>query len=119
MLEKLKLHDPLSLIKAASLNKEVEMKDDIREYVCTHLEELTQTDEFKSFSKVEMIFFISNLELSRVRKTSIYQEVITLVRHNEETRKTEFSELFRMINLNEIDKNFIKNTILKERFGRK
>ena len=62
-----------------------------------------------------MIFFISNLELSRARKTSIYQAVITWVRHNEETRKTEFSELFRMINLNEINKNFINNTILKER----
>ena len=115
VLEKSKLHDSLALIKAASLNKKVEMEDDIREYVSTHLEELTQTDEFKSLSKVEMIFFVSNLELSRDRKTSIYQAVITWVRHNEETRKTEFSELFRMINLNEIDKDFIKNTILKER----
>ena len=115
VLEKSKLHDSLALIKAASLNKKVEMKDDIREYVSTHLEELTQTDEFKSLSKVEMIFFISNLEQSRVRKTSIYQAVITWVRHNEETRRTEFSELFRMINLNEIDKDFIRNTILKER----
>ena len=33
--EKSKLHDSLALIKAASLNKEVEMKDDIREYVST------------------------------------------------------------------------------------
>ena len=115
VLEKSKLQNSLALIKAASLNKEVEKKDDIREYVSTHLEELTQTDEFKSFSKVEMLFFISNLELSRARKTSIYQAVITWVRHNEETRKTDFCELFRMINLNEIDKDFIKNTILKER----
>ena len=115
MLEKSKLHDSFALIKAASLNKKVEMKDDIREYVSTHLEELTQTDKFKSLSKVEMIFFISNLELSRARKTSIYQAVITWVRHNEETLKTEFFELFRMINLSEIDKDFIKNTILKER----
>ena len=115
VLEKSKLQDSLALIKAASLNKKVEMKDDIREYVSTHLEELTQTDEFKSLSKVEMIFFVSNLELSRARKTLIYQAVITWIRHNEETRKTEFSELFRMINLNEIDKDFIKNTILKER----
>ena len=115
MLEKSKLHDSFAHFKAATLNKEVEMKDDIREYVITHLEELSQTDEFKSLSKVEMLSFISNLEQSGVRKTSIYQAVITWVRHNEETRKTEFSELFRMINLNEVDKDFIKNTILKER----
>ena len=115
VLEKSKLQDSFALIKAASLNKKVKMKDDFREYVSTHLEELSQTDKFKSLSKVEMIFFISNLELSRARKTSIYQAVITWVRHDEETRKTEFSELFRMINLNEIDKDFIKNTILKER----
>ena len=115
VLEKSKLQDSLALIKAASLNKEVEMRNDIREYVITHLEELTQTDEFKSLSKVDMIYFISNLEQSRVRKATIYQAVITWVRHNEETRKTDFSDLFRMVNLNEIDKDFIKNTILKER----
>ena len=115
MLEKSKLYDSLALFKTASLNKEVEMKDEVRDYISTHLDELSQTDEFKSLSKVEIIFFISNLEQSRVRKTSIYQAVITWVRHNEETRKTDFFELFRMINLNEIDKDFIKNTILKER----
>ena len=115
VLEKSKLQDSFAHFFAASLNKEVEMKDDIREYVSTHMEELTQTDEFKSLSKVEMISFISNLDQSRVRKTSIYQGVIAWVRHNEETRKTEFFDLFKMINLNEIDKNFIKNTILKER----
>ena len=113
--KKSKFQNWFAHFKTASLNKEVEMKDDIWEYVSTHLEELTQTDEFKSFSKVEMISFISNLEQSRVRKTSIYQAVITWVRHNEETRKTDFSELFRMVNLNEIDKDFIKNAILRER----
>ena len=35
VLEKSKLQNSLALIKAASLNKEVEMKDDIREYVST------------------------------------------------------------------------------------
>ena len=115
VLEKSKLQDSFALIKAASLNKDVEIKADIREYVSTHLEELTQTDEFKSLSKFDMIVFISNLEQSRVRKTSIYKAVITWVRHNEETRKNKFPELFKMININEIDKDFIKNTVLKER----
>ena len=115
VLEKSKLLDSFADFKTASLNKEVEMKNDIREYVSTHLEELTQTDEFKSLSKFDMIVFISNLEQSRVRKMSIYQAVITWVRHDEETRKTDFPELFRMININEIDKDFIRNTILKER----
>ena len=115
VLEKSKLQDSFALFIAASLNKEVEMKDDIREYVITDLEELTKTDEFKSLSKVDMMYFISIIEQSRVRKTSIYQAVITWVRHNEKTRKTDFCELFRMINLNEIDKDFIRNTILKER----
>ena len=115
VLEKSKLHDSFALFKLASLNKEVEMEDDIREYVCTHLEELTQTDAFKSLSKVDMIVFISILEQSGVRKVSIYQAVITWIRHDEETRKTEFPELFKMINLNEIYKDFIKDTILKKR----
>ena len=115
VLEKSKLQDSFALFIAATLNKEVQMKDDIREYVITHLEELSQTYEFKSLSKVEMISFISNLEQSRAKKTSIYQAVITWVRHNEETRKTDFSELFKMINLNEVNKDFIRNTILKER----
>ena len=115
VLEKSKLQDSFAYFKAAFLNKKVEIKDDIREYVITHLEELSQTDEFKSLSKVDMIYFISNLEQSRVRKATIYQAVITWVRHDEETRKTEFPELFRMINLYKIDKDFIENTILKER----
>ena len=114
VLEKSKLQDSFAHFKTASLNKEVEMKDDIREYVSTNLEELSQTDEFKSLSKFDMISFISNLEQSRVRKATIYQAVITWVRHDEKTRRTEFPELFRMINLNEIDKDFIENTISKE-----
>ena len=61
---KSKLQDSFALFIAASLNKEVEIKDDIREYVSTHLEELTQTDEFKSLSKVGMISFISIFELN-------------------------------------------------------
>ena len=115
VLEKSKLQDCFALIKAASLNKEGEMEDDIRKYVSTHLEELSQTDEFKSLSEVEINSFISNLEQSRVRKTSIYQAVTTWVRHNQETRKTDFFQLLGMINLNEINKDFIKNTVLKER----
>ena len=91
-LKKSKLQDWFAYFKTASLNKEVEMKDDIWKYVITHLEEFSQTDEFKFFSKVDMIVFISNSEQSRVRKTLIYQVVISWVRHNGETRKTEFSE---------------------------
>ena len=115
VLENFKILDSFAFFKTTFLSKEVETKDNIREYVSIHLDELTQTDEFKSLSKVEMIYLISNLDQSRVRKATIYQAVITWVRHNEETRKTKFSDLFRMVNLNEIDKDFIKNTILRER----
>ena len=113
--EKAKLHDSFAAFKAAvTLNSEVAHKDEVREYIITHLDKITQTDEFKALSKDDLVSFISSLERSRAKKKSIYQTVITWVHHNEETRRNEFPELFKMIDLNEIGKDFIKNTILNE-----
>ena len=108
------LQDYFAHFKAASLNKEVEMKDEGRKYVSTHLDEITQSDEFKELSKDDLVSCISNMERSQATEISIYQAMITWVRHNEEARKTEFFELFKLINLNDIAKNFIENSILKE-----
>ena len=112
--EKAKLHHSFARFKSAIMNKNDALNDEIREYISTHLDEIAQTDEFKTLSKDNLFFCISNLERPHAKETSIYQAVITWVRHNEEVRGTVFPELFKMINLNEIAKDFIQNAILKE-----
>ena len=113
--EKVKLCDSFALFKvAASFSINEALKRENRKYVSTHLDNISQTDEFKTLSKDNFVACISYLERSLVEETSIYQAVITWVYHNEEARKPELPELLKMINLDEIDLHTEENTTSKK-----
>ena len=103
-----------SILEAASLYKNDDLKNHAQRYISTNLNEVAQTDAFKSFLKAQIIEFISNLDHNKAKSTSVYQAIITWIYHRKK-RKVEFPELFKMVNLNSMGMKVLEETVLEEK----
>ena len=55
------------------------------------------------------------MDRRQAKESSIFQAVVVWCKHDEEARKTDFSNLFDMVKLQEISQDYLENVILKER----
>ena len=108
------LDNSLDIFKAVSKHKKSALLNKIIKYICINLVKLSQTEKFKVLSKEDLISCISILDRVHANEASIYQAVFTWTYHNLETRATEFSELFEMINLENMAVDFLEKIILNE-----
>ena len=104
----------LRILEAASLYKNSDLKNEVQRYNSDHLYEVAQSDDFKSYSKPQIMECISNLDHNKARSTSVYQAIITWIYHKK-SRKIVFPELFKMVNLNNLDLEFLEETVLEEK----
>ena len=104
----------LTVLEAASLYKNDDLKNEVQQFINNHLDEVAQTDEFKSYSKAKVFECISTLDQNKAKSTSVYQAIVTWIYHSKEERKLEFPELFKMVNLNSMTLEFLENTVLEE-----
>ena len=103
----------LRILEAASLYRNEDLENEVQLYMSDHLDEVAQTDEFKSLSKEKLIDCISTLNQSKAKSPSIYQAIVAWIYHKNE-RKVEFSGLFKMINLQGMKVEFLEETVLEE-----
>ena len=57
---------------------------------------------------------ILNLDFNTVNAASIYQAIILWTRHDEETRRSEFLELFQLVNLTDVSIEFMESVVLED-----
>ena len=104
----------LDIFKAAAMYKNSVLLNKALKFISTNLDEVAQTDEFKSLSKEELLLCISNLDRSNVKEISVYQALITWTRHKQDERKNEFPELFSTVILEKMTLNFLEDSVLEE-----
>ena len=105
----------ICILKAATLYKNEALTKEAQQYINTHFDEVAQTKEFLEFSKKNLATNISNTDAELVKATSIYNAILLWIRHDEETRREEFSELFKLVKLSDVPMDFLEEVILEEK----
>ena len=109
----------LDYCKMAGHYKNKGLAKEIHQYISTNFDKVLQTDDFKQLSTEELISCISNLDRSRAQESSIFHAVVTWCNHGKEARKSNFVELFKMVNLANVKTDYMENVILEEKTSNK
>ena len=104
----------MNILKVAIRYGNEDLQNEIHQYISINLNKVLQTDDFKALSSDELMSSISKLDCSPTNKSSIFQAIVAWAKHDQEARKTDFLELFKMISLDEVPINYLEEIILEE-----
>ena len=90
------------------------LQERIYKMVSGKLKEFAQTDDFKSFTKEDLVSCIFHLDRKLAKETTIYQAIITWTKHDEENRKMHFPDLLELINFDDLPSNFLRDVVSTE-----
>ena len=106
----------ISVLNALNLYGNEVLADQAIQFICSNLEVVSQTNDFKSFPKVELISFLSKLKKEQGKATSIYTALVSWIKHDEDERQKEFTELFgKLLDLSNFPTEFIEDELLNEK----
>ena len=74
-----------------------------------------QTEDFKQLSIEDLISCISSLNRSQVKESWIFQAIVTWCNHDVEARRDYFVELFKMVNLANVEIDYMGKVVLEEK----
>ena len=103
----------LEIFKAAALYRNVELKKKAQQYIGLHLDQIAQTDDFKNLSQEDLNCCITNLNQNRTVASSLYKSILVWT-HQAESRKAEFFEFLKRVNLNKLSMDFLEKVVLEE-----
>ena len=83
-------------------------------YIVKHFKEACDTEAFKSIDYEVLSEIIQRDDLEVSSEEDVYETLITWVKHDLETRKENFEELFSKIRLSSLSKHYLVNKVEKE-----
>jgi len=86
----------------------------LQQYLSSNLEIVSLSKDFKALSKENLFLFVSYLDRNKVEESSVYQAVITWVKFDETSRKTELADLLQLIKFEKISHHFCGEIISNE-----
>ena len=113
LLANLTPENSLDVFKAAISCQNEDATQEIQQYISENLYEIVKTNKFEALSKRDLVSCIFTLDSIQTKEASKYHALITWIRQKD-TRKLDFVELFKMINLEGISILFLKKVILEE-----
>ena len=105
----------ITILDVANLHRLETLQKRIYQTISTEFDEFVQTENFRSLSKTELKCCISNIERAQVNEVSVYQAIIAWIKCKEQTRAENFCELFKMIHLEKLPRQFLKFNVFAER----
>ena len=104
----------LGILKAADLYRNESLNKEMQQYISINFNKVLQTDDFKQLSNEELIFCISNLDRCQVKEFSIFEAIVSWCHYDQEARKKDFPELFKMVQLQKVPIEYLDEVILEE-----
>ena len=102
-------------LTAAKLYRSDQLQEQVNLFITNHFNEIIESTDFNALSKIALTSFISNLNRNQVNISLIYQAIINWIKHNEEERKKEFSDVFlpwfQLIELSKLSSNALQNIL--------
>ena len=98
----------LDIIKASYLFKPNSSLDDIYEYISENLNKIAESNKFKNLSKSDIISLIEKLDSSVTKEKYVFEAIIGWIEFDVNSRKQDFAELFRRIELDQISPTYLE-----------
>jgi len=115
LMANLELSNCFDILNVANLYRNVAVTKQVWQFISENFCDLSNNDHFKSLSKENLCSIIKGLDRDGpVKDKDIYESVIMWTRHELDLRKSDFAELFQLINLNDMPKEFLQNVLAKE-----
>ena len=103
------------ILKKAEEEENKVVSEWIYQYISGHLDEIALTNDFKCLTKEECTACLTE-ETANHSEELKCRALLSWVKHDQETRKSQFAELFQqLVNLGEMSIEFHKEVLLKER----
>ena len=103
-----------AILRTANLYGLESLQQRIYQMISAEFEEFSATEEFKMFSKEDVVQCIANLDRNQTKESSVYTAIITWTKHNEEARKTDFADLLQKVHLKILPKTFLEKVVSAE-----
>ena len=103
-----------AIFTASQLYENESFKRHFRQYLSKNVDEICQTEIFKSLSKGVLTSFIQNLNRNRVEEASVYQAILIWTKFDEVERKMEFPDLIQCIQFHKLSGKFFNEFVSTE-----
>lgn len=90
------------------------LKSSATSYIVKHFTEACDTEAFKSIDYKVYSEIIARDDLEVSREEDVYETLVTWVKHDLETRREHFDELFSKIRLSSLSKHYLVNQVERE-----
>ena len=101
----------LDTISAYNLFKPEASLGQAYQFLSEHVSEISLLENFRGLSKNDLTSILGKLDQNVVAESSIYAAIVNWAKHDVETRKTNFTELFQLIDLSRIEIEFLEDVI--------
>ena len=108
-------HDTCLCILAVTKRYNIEsLQDQVYDVISHHFKTVAESNEFKALGKDDVAKCIVRLDRSCLQEEMVYNAVISWVKHDQPSRKPKFGDLFELIKLDRLPKQFLKDTVATE-----
>ena len=104
----------LNVIRASILYKPGLSLDKAYQLLSENLEQISQTEMFKAFSKADLILILEKMKESKSSEEAKYTAITNWMKFDRETRSKDFPQLFQSIDLNKLSFEFLKNVVITD-----
>ena len=86
----------------------------IYEMISLKFDDFIKTEDFKLFTKTDLISCLTKLNKHQVNESSVFVAIVTWTNYDKQNRKDAFLEIFRLVNLKELTPAFLQNVAFED-----
>ena len=83
----------------------------LNQFFSENIEVIANTENFLQLSTKDLIYIIENLNKAVTKESSIYEAILKWLRYDQANRKSEFSRLFLLLNLNKLSCDYLQDVV--------
>ena len=104
------------ILSAAQAFQSVKLQFKVFLYLNENFEKVLLTPPFKALTKTEVTYCMTRLNRNVVSETTLFDAIIVWTKYDEENRRKDFSDLFKLLKLDKFSHDFLMNVVSKEKF---
>ena len=104
------------ILSAAQACQSVKLQLKIFLYLNENFEKVLLTPPFKALTKTEVTYCMTRLNRNVVSETTLFDAIITWIKYDEENRRKDFLDLFKLLKFDKFSRDFLMDVVSKDKF---
>ena len=114
MEEKLTSDNYFTFLNLANLYNSDSVKNKVYNFICSNYETLTETEDFKNLSNVNLTTSISMLNQYPVKQIVICKSILEWTKHDKEERSSKLADLLNQVNFDKLPIEYLQNVVFDD-----